>query len=154
MTTEQQGRGEGWVAGQIAILAAIALAPPELGGLPRLPNWCLPIGLIIGLAGGAIGLAGIRGLGQNLTPFPKPKEDATLIQSGIYSVVRHPIYAGLFLAALGFGLARRSIPSLVLSVLLGIFFDQKARREERWLIAKFPEYQSYTAKVRGRIMPF
>jgi protein-S-isoprenylcysteine O-methyltransferase Ste14 len=154
MTTDHQGRGEGWVAGQIALLAAIVLTPPALAALPRLPNWCVPIGVIVGLAGGAIGLAGVRGLGENLTPFPKPKEDATLIQSGIYSLVRHPIYAGLFVAACGFGLARRSIPSLILSLILALFFDQKARREERWLIAKFPEYQSYQTKVRGRILPF
>lgn len=149
-----QGRGEGWVAGQVAILSAIMFIPPELGGLPRLPDWCLPIGIAIGLAGGILGLAGIRGLGKNLTPFPKPKEDATLTQSGIYSLIRHPIYAGLVVGALGFSLVRTSIPSLVLSILLAFFFDQKARREELWLIAKFPEYPAYQAKVRGRILPF
>lgn len=149
-----QGRGEGWVVAQIILIAAVVLIPPDLGGLPRLPEWCLPVGIVVGLIGGMIGLLAVRSLGRNLTPFPKPKEDTTLIQSGIYRVVRHPIYAGLVVCVLGYSLARTSIPSLILAVVLAIFFDQKARREEQWLLAKFPEYQSYQQRVRGRILPF
>lgn len=150
----QTGRGEGWVIAQFIILAIIALIPPDLAGLPALPEWCRPLGVAVGLLGGGIGVAGLLGLGSNLTPFPRPKDDATLVETGVYAIVRHPIYAGLFVATVGYALLRASLPTLLLSLALGVFFDQKARREERWLEQKFPQYAAYQQKVRGRILPF
>lgn len=147
-------RGAGWVVAQIVLILAVLIIPPELAGTLRLPDGSWIVGILLALLGGGIGLAGIRGLGSNLTPFPKPKDDATLVQTGIYSVVRHPIYAGIFTAALGYALLRASIPTLLQALVLGVFFDQKARFEERWLEQAFPEYADYRQKVRGRILPF
>ena len=44
---------------------------------------------------------GVIALGRTITPFPEPSEQTVLVRSGIYSAIRHPIYAGLMLAALG-----------------------------------------------------
>jgi protein-S-isoprenylcysteine O-methyltransferase Ste14 len=147
-------RGEGWVVAQVVLILAVLLIPPELFGAYRLPAGSWIVGILLAVVGGGIGLAGIRELGTNLTPFPKPKDDATLIQSGIYSIVRHPIYAGIFSAALGYALLRASIPTLLQALVLGVFFDQKARFEERWLEQQFPDYAGYRRQVRGRILPF
>lgn len=148
------GRGEGWVAAQAMLLAAIALMPPNLFGLPRLPDWLRLPGFLLGFGGGLLGLLSMRQLGHNLTPFPRPREDATLVDSGAYSVVRHPIYGSLVLACLGFSLIRTSIPSLLMSIVLELFFEQKARREERWLIARLADYRQYMQRVPGRILPW
>ena len=152
----QPGRGEGWLAGQIVLLAAIALAPRRLPGVPDWPAWAaVPsriAGLLLGAAGGLVALAGARTLGSNLTPFPRPRDDGALVQDGIYGVVRHPIYAGLVLGALGWSLLRRSTPGLLLALALALFFDRKARREEEWLLEKFPEYAEYRARVRRRVL--
>jgi protein-S-isoprenylcysteine O-methyltransferase Ste14 len=153
MNTAFQGRGEGWVIAQFVLLAIIILTPPSLGGAPLLAAWTIPIGFLVGLAGIAVAYAGIRGLGTNLTAFPKPKDDAALVQTGIYAFVRHPIYTGMCLLALGIALGRQSIPTLIEAVLLLLFFEFKARREEHWLVAKFPEYDDYRQRVRGRIIP-
>jgi protein-S-isoprenylcysteine O-methyltransferase Ste14 len=150
----KQSRGEGWVIAQMLLILAVVIIPPELAGEYRLPNGSLYVGIALAILGGAVGLAGIRHLGSNLTPFPKPKDDATLIQSGIYSVVRHPIYAGIFTAAVGYALMRASIPTLLQALVLGVFFDQKARFEEAHLRQLFSEYAEYAKKVRGRILPF
>ncbi len=147
------GRGEAWVAAQAILLAAIVLTPPNLFGMPRLPDWLRLPGLLLGFTGGAFGLMAIRHLGSNLTAFPRPKDDATLVDSGAYSIVRHPIYSSLLMACTGFSLLRISLPSLVLSLILGFFFEQKARREERWLKAKFAAYANYIQRVPGRILP-
>lgn len=148
-----KGRGETWVAAQAVLLAAIALLPPNMFGIPRLPDWLRIPGLLLGFGGGILGLVSIRQLGTNLTAFPRPKEDATLVESGAYSFVRHPIYSSLLLACTGFSLLRSSTPSLILSVVLGLFFEQKARHEERWLVTKFAEYAAYKQRVPGRILP-
>jgi len=75
------------------------------------------------------------------------------VQAGwAYSIVRHPMYAGYVLVQLGFLLSNPSLWNLCLylacwSVQLGRVF-----REERWLLTD-PDYQTYAAKVRYRLVP-
>jgi protein-S-isoprenylcysteine O-methyltransferase Ste14 len=151
---QHEGRGEWWVVAQFVLLGLIAIAPATLFGLAPLPAWANILGFLLAAVGGAIGVAGVVGLGRNLTPFPKPKPDTTLVQSGIYAVVRHPIYCGLILVALGWAAIRLSLPALILSIGLGFFFEQKAKREERWLEQQFPAYATYRQRVKGRILPW
>ena len=66
------------------------------------------------VAGLAVFLIALLGLGTALTPTPVPQEGAALRTSGIYAVVRHPIYVGILVAALGFALAVGSIWQVVL----------------------------------------
>lgn len=156
-TPPPNARGEGWVLAQLALLAAIGLAPRRLGGLPPWPDqlarWALYPGALAIALGGLLGVVAAAQLGSNLTPFPRPREGATLVQGGVYGLVRHPIYASLLLLALGWSLLRASTPSLALSLVLALFFDLKARREERWLLERFPDYAAYRRRVR-RLLPW
>jgi protein-S-isoprenylcysteine O-methyltransferase Ste14 len=149
------GRGEAWLIGQLALFAAIALAPRRVRGLPELPAWLRRpseiAGLICGTLGWVLALAGARALGPNLTVYPRPREDGALVQHGLYSVVRHPIYTGTVLGALGWSLLRKSTPALLLTGVLALFLNLKARREEAWLAQRFPEFQPYRRRVRGGI---
>lgn len=101
---------------------------------------------------GAMGIAGAVTLKSNLTPFPKPGAQARLVQHGIYARIRHPLYTSVLLAALGWAAVWQSWPALAATVVLGIFFYTKARREERWLREAFPEYRAYEHRVR-RFLP-
>jgi len=67
--------------------------------------------------------------------------------------VRHPIYSGIIIGAFGWSLLRGSIIALVLSVALLVFFHLKSRREERWLVERYPEYADYQKRVK-KIIPF
>ena len=110
-------------------------------------------GDVLIISGIVLGVAGVVGLGRNLTPLPHPKADATLVEGGAYSLVRHPIYAGLTFAAVGWGLLWRSPATLALAAGLLVFFDVKSRREERWLVKAFPRYAEYRRRVR-KLIPF
>ena len=92
-------------------------------------------------------------MGKNLTPLPRPKENATLVVSGAYRLVRHPIYSGITFMAFGWGLWLHSWLTIGYALLLFAFFDIKSRREERWLEEKFPEYAVYRKRVR-KLVPF
>lgn len=155
MKPTNRGRGELWVVGQFVLLAAILLSPSQIAGLPAWPEglrWAgAALGLALGLAGVGVALAAARTLGASLTPFPRPRDGATLVQHGIYGVVRHPIYSGIVLGALGWSLLRASLPSLLLTLALALFFDRKARREEAWLLEAYPGYREYMARVRRRV---
>ena len=110
-------------------------------------------GIALIVAGAAISVAAVFKLGRNLTPLPHPKDDATLIETGLYGWVRHPIYCGLLLAAFGWALFVQGALTLVWALVLLVFFDIKSRREERWLLARFPAYADYRRRVR-KLLPF
>jgi protein-S-isoprenylcysteine O-methyltransferase Ste14 len=106
-------------------------------------------GVALLVIGAGIALAGALALGRNLTPFPKPGEQAQLVRHSIYAVIRHPLYTSVIAGAIGWALVWQSWPALLVALSLIPFFPAKARREERWLREKFPEYADYERQVRG-----
>ena len=139
------------------LLGLVFLGPRHWFGWPAaalpLHRMRLAAGATLGLLGAALLLSGLKSLGASLTPLPYPKDGGTLVQSGAYRVVRHPLYGGLILASAGWGLILGSIPTLVYAGALGVLLDVKARREEEWLAGKYPEYSAYRARVR-KLIPF
>ena len=145
------GRGEAWVFVQIVLLLAIVLSPGWPNGLSNL--LVIGTGLIIGIAGLAIVALSASSLGRTMSVFPRPINDGHLTQTGLYAVVRHQIYCGVIAAALGWAIFRLSWPALILTIVLAIFLDRKAAREELWLMEKYPEYGSYRQRVH-KLVPF
>lgn len=148
-------RGEGWVAAQLGLLAAILLAGPWVGGA-----WYGDVGFATGIAGvvlivvaAVLGARGIIDLGGALTPLPHPRDDADLVEDGVYARVRHPIYGGLIVASFGWGLLWASLTALALAAVLALFFVLKSSREEAWLLERFPAYAAYRRRTR-RFLPF
>jgi protein-S-isoprenylcysteine O-methyltransferase Ste14 len=149
-------RGEWYVVAQAFLFALVLFGPPTL---PGWAVWAPPfswaatgVGAALAIAGGALAVAGLFGLGQaNLTALPYPKDEARLVETGPYAVVRHPIYSGLILGALGFGLLVQGWLTVGYALVLFAFFDVKSRREERWLVERFPEYAEYRTRVRKLI---
>ena len=75
-------------------------------------------------------------------------DEPTLVDSGVYSRVRHPMYLGVLLLYLG--LAASTLSTISLGLWLGIFaaYDRMAAYEERDLIRVFDEdYVDYTRRV-------
>jgi protein-S-isoprenylcysteine O-methyltransferase Ste14 len=146
--------GEGWVTGQVLMLGAVGAA-----GIVDRPDWtgtALVVSQVVGAAltvvGVAIGLIGVRDLGDSLTVLPHPKEGARLVERGIYGHVRHPLYVALVVGALGWALFAGSLLALGCTVALAVFLDLKARREEVWLREHYPLYAHYARRVR-RFVP-
>ncbi|MFL5636306.1 MAG: methyltransferase family protein [Gemmatimonadaceae bacterium] len=80
------------------------------------------------------------------------KAQHTIIRSGPYGAVRHPIYSGLLLAVIGTAIVRGTRGSLVGVVLMGVAVVLKLRREERFLTEHLgAEYQSYQRDVPALI---
>jgi protein-S-isoprenylcysteine O-methyltransferase Ste14 len=153
-----------WVWGQLALLLIIALVAPllpryvNLGGADFVLNRVDPAG-IRWLGAGLIAAAafvmawGIRSLGPNLTPGTEPLPDAQLVTTGAYAYVRHPIYTGIVLFAAGYTLVWSN---WTLALLLGFlalqYFQAKARAEEKWLVQRFPAYNTYVRQVPRRVL--
>lgn len=103
--------------------------------------------------GSLVSLLAALHLGSNLTPLPQPKEGATLVVTGMYRFVRHPIYFGVIMMGIGFALWVNGWLTLVEAVVLALFFDIKSRREEVWLAEHFSTYAAYQQRVR-KLIPF
>lgn len=149
-------RGEWYVGMQVALFGLVIFGPTGTG----LPAWpsplaaiATPLGLALVAIGGLIAAAAALKLGPNLTPLPHPKDDSTLVDTGLYGLVRHPIYCGLILAAFGWALYVQGWLTMAWAVVLLVFFDIKSRREEAWLLARFPAYADYRRRVR-KLIPF
>jgi protein-S-isoprenylcysteine O-methyltransferase Ste14 len=147
-------RGEGWVVLQGILLVAIAacvLLPSAWSGPVRAVTSVAGVALIV--LGLLLAVAGMRDLRENLTPLPRPRGDGALVETGAYRLARHPIYGGLVLASLGWGLLIAVPVAIALAIGLLAFFDLKSRREEAWLADRFPGYPAYRARTR-RLIPF
>jgi len=145
-------RGGGWVLAQFPLLVLMLFLPQWTGAARLAPTqplqWLGMLLLAVGIA--AIALA-VGALGRYLTPFPRPSAKARLCRSGVYAVVRHPIYSGIVLAAIGWSLLWLSLAGVAAALLLGVFFDRKATREEQWLRRKFKPYRAYQRRVKKLI---
>ena len=145
-------RGGHWVLGQSVLLGAVIAVGLLWRNQWQSLTFTLGGALLLLIAAGC-GLTGSVSLGRNLTPFPKPSVSARLVQTGIYGLMRHPLYTAVFCGSVGWSLIMQSWPALVAALALAPLFDGKARREERWLRQQFPDYAGYERRVR-RFIPW
>jgi protein-S-isoprenylcysteine O-methyltransferase Ste14 len=137
-------RGEGWVVAQFVLGVAIVV----LG----IVGFAWPDAVMVGIFGLVLFVQGVGALGSSLTPFPRPSEGATFRDRGVYRRVRHPIYGGVLLLALGWSLALSPL-ALGATVLLWVLLELKSRHEESMLLERYPEYAVYRDRVRRRFVP-
>jgi protein-S-isoprenylcysteine O-methyltransferase Ste14 len=148
-------RGGGWVAGQFVLLLAIALSALIEVGWPKSVHTAMHVvGILVMCAGLALLAAGAVGLGSALTPFPRPRAGGSLRVAGVYARARHPIYGGAILLAAGWSLFFATPLGGALTLVLVLFFELKARREEHWLVERYPDYAAYRSRTRKRYVPY
>lgn len=111
------------------------------------------IALLFGMAAGAIlGIGGSIGIRKYLTPLPYPVKHNQLVDKGVYSLVRHPLYSAQLVAAVGWSFFSLSLTHLFVTIAAALFFNFKASKEEAWLAECHPEYREYARRV-GKFIP-
>ena len=147
-------RGEGWVALQMVLVAAMVAAgtrgrkwPPASRGVR------VAAAVLSGLGGLYLFGGAATRLGRQITPFPKPVEDGSVKRSGAYGLVRHPMYGGVLLMTLAWSLVSSPLALVPWTMAAG-FLDAKRRREEAWLLEANPDYEEYRTSVRRSLVPF
>ena len=138
-------KGQLLVALQFALLFTLVVVRA-----PRGTTWgptFYTLGQMLFFAGGAVVIASFRALGKSLTANPVPLEGAELVTTGMYSRVRHPVYAGLLVMSLGMVLTAASWQrGVVWLALLGLL-TYKMRFEESLLVRTYPGYATYMKTV-------
>ena len=77
----------------------------------------------------------------------------TVIDSGVYGVVRHPMYAGAIPFFLGMPLWLGSYAAVMLAVFLIFLLMLRITIEEKYLRRELTGYDDYTKRVRYRLIP-
>ena len=106
------------------------------------------VGILIIIISSIIMLLAIKDLGRNLSPFPRPKKNSNLVNTGIYRFIRHPMYYSLIFISFGVFLTKLSIYYLFLSISLFLIIKLKISLEEQFLKNKFKNYYFYKKEVK------
>jgi protein-S-isoprenylcysteine O-methyltransferase Ste14 len=135
-----------WIRVQnILTVTTLVIAPLFSSGTPHPAR--VAFGALLVLLGAVTGISGVRALGPHRTPHPAPRANSELVQSGIYSIIRHPLYTSLMLVTFGWSILFKSLPALIFSTALAVLLHRKARLEEHYLMQRFSEYPGYAARV-------
>jgi protein-S-isoprenylcysteine O-methyltransferase Ste14 len=78
----------------------------------------------------------------------------TVVSTGPYAYVRHPMYAGASLLLLGTPFALGSLIALVPACLMVAGIAWRLTEEEKFLAANLPGYPEYCRKTRYRLIPY
>lgn len=93
-------------------------------------------------------------LGKNWSGNVVIQKNHELIQTGSYSIVRHPIYAGDIFALLGSAITLGGLWGFYMSLIIAFTLLFKAKKEEKLLLQQFPnEYPEYKKRVKT-LIPF
>ena len=139
------------------VIIAVAVVLARLGafrshGVDTDP-WLAAIGLVLfGLGLGFAIWARIH-LGRNWGTPMTQKNEPELVTSGPYRLVRHPIYSGVLLAAVGTAVALSWLWLPVVG-LAGIYFVYSAVVEERYLAREFPDDYPTYRRATKMLVPF
>ena len=112
------------------------------------------LGVLLYTAGGVLRLAPVFVLGRRFSGLVAIQPGHRLVTSGLYGIIRHPSYLGLFVFTLGWGLAFRSGVGVIIAVLMLFVLLARIRAEERLLSETFgAEYDAYRART-WRLLPY
>ena len=80
-------------------------------------------------------------------------DNQTVISSGPYAIIRHPMYAGAFIMLLGLPIALGSWISLIFTCLLCGTIIERLQAEEKYLNKNLSGYKEYLHKVKYHLIP-
>ena len=83
----------------------------------------------------------------------QPERGQSVVQSGPYRIVRHPMYTAIITFVFGVALLLGSWLALVFAVLIGVLFVVRTRLEDRMLADGLDGYRAYASRVTSRLVP-
>ena len=82
------------------------------------------------------------------------QEGQTVVSTGLYSIVRHPMYFAPVILFLSMPLVLGSLPAFLVFLCYPAIIARRIRNEEQVLSRDLPGYREYCGRVRWRLIPF
>jgi protein-S-isoprenylcysteine O-methyltransferase Ste14 len=154
----KEDRSNRWVIAALGVLSFIdAYLPAYTDRIDFLTfggeavRW---VGFFLYSAGGVLRLAPVFVLGRRFSGLVAIQPEHRLVTNGLYGIIRHPSYLGLFVAVLGWGLAFRSGVGVAIAVMMLVVLLARIKAEERLLSETFgAEYDAYRTRT-WRLVPY
>lgn len=141
-------RGEEYFVAQLVALLFLVFTPAFLNVISSI------LGVAFLLGGLAVVVVGLNDLGRSLSPLPQPRASNQLVTTGLYEYARHPMYAGLLIAATGLAALASSPAKTLLVWVLFFVLDKKAALEEDSLMERHgAAYKGYMDRV-AKFFPY
>ena len=150
---------QGTQKGVVAVMGLIFLGGFILAGLDFRFGWSqvpLPVVIVASvlfLVGYAL-YAEVMRENAYLSRTIKVEEGQTVISTGLYAVVRHPMYMASTVMFLALPLVLGSWYALIPFALYPVIMVVRIRGEEKLLTAELAGYEDYKRKVKYRMIPF
>ncbi len=135
------------------------LAGFVVAGLGVRFNWyMLPIGVVIGAAVlfliAYVLYAEVLRENTYLSRTIEVQENQKVIDTGLYGIVRHPMYSVTLLLFLSIPIVLGSIYSFLIFLAYPFIIAKRIKHEEEFLEKELDGYREYTGKVKYRLIPF
>jgi protein-S-isoprenylcysteine O-methyltransferase Ste14 len=144
-----------FVLSYTAILVFIPLDVFHFHLLPTPNVWVSSIGMVLYIVGWLMTTLVFK---ENAfaAPVVKHQEEREhkVVDTGIYRLVRHPMYSGISLGKIGVALWLESYAAAILSIIPIVLLAARIVYEERFLRGQLAGYNAYAEKVRSRLVPF
>ena len=122
-------------------------------GWTRVPGWLVWIAAVVQL--GSYGLyAEVLRENAYLSRTVEVQEGQTVIDTGLYGIVRHPMYTATILMSLAIPLVLGSWISFLPMLLYPVIIIRRIHGEEALLEEGLPGYREYKQKVPWRLIPY
>jgi len=82
------------------------------------------------------------------------QENQHVVDTGLYAIVRHPMYSATILLFLSMPLILRSAAGFVIFLAYPIIIAKRIRSEEAFLSEHLDGYDAYMRRIRWRLIPF
>ena len=82
------------------------------------------------------------------------QDGQTVVSTGLYGIVRHPMYSATLLLFLSMPLVLGSLYAFLIFLIYPFIIAKRIRHEESFLKKELPGYAEYTQKVKYRMIPF
>ena len=141
-------------ASALMFLLAFVLAGLDFRfGLTHVPDWLMVLACALLLVSYAL-YAEVMRENAFLSRTVEVQENQKVIDTGLYGIVRHPMYAVTLVLFLSMPLVMGSWLSLAALLAYPAIIVARIRDEERVLTQGLPGYAAYTQRVRWRLIPF
>ena len=122
-------------------------------GWLTLPNWIPILFAVVFLLAYAL-YAEVMRENAYLSRTVEVQENQQVVDTGLYGIVRHPMYMTTLLLFLSMPLVLGSVISFLIMLLYLPIITKRMRNEEQVLAERLPGYAEYMKKIKYRVIPF